>query len=128
MLDTEVISETEIDLPATIAFRISGRVRQEDMKRLSERVLEAFDTHDKVDLLLIFDRFEGADAGASLNLPTLKAQTASLWNVRAYVVAGATEDAKETIESMGRVLPVEAKTFDTEAAARAYLASLPSLA
>ena len=127
MLDTAVITETGIDRPATLAFRIDGRVTRTEMKMMSDRVLEAFDAHDRIDLLLIFDRFAGSEPGASLSAPTLKAQTASLWNVRAYVVAGAPDEADQTIETMGRVIPVKAKTFETEAEARDYLAALPPL-
>jgi hypothetical protein len=127
MLDTAVITETEIDRPATLAFRIDGRVTQTEMKMMSDRVLEAFDAHDKIDLLLVFDRYAGSEPGASLSAPTLKAQTASLWNIRAYVVAGAPDEAEQMIETMGRVIPVKAKTFATEAEARDYLASLPPL-
>ena len=128
MLDTAAITEDVIDRPATRAFRIDGRVTQTEMKMMSDRVLEAFDAHDEIDLLFIFDRFEGSETGASLTAPALKAQTASLWNIRAYVVAGAPDEAASMIEAMGRVLPVKAKTFDTEADARAYLAGLPPLA
>jgi hypothetical protein len=127
MLDTAVITETRIDRPATLAFRIDGRVTQTEMKMLSDRVLEAFDAHDRIDLLLIFDRYAGSEPGASLSAPTLKAQTASLWNIRAYIVAGAPDAAEQTIETIGRVIPVKAKTFETEAAARDYLATLPPL-
>lgn len=95
------------------------------MKILSDRVLDAFDRHDGIDLLLIFDRFEGAKTGARANLPSLKAPSASLWNVSAYVVAGAPEGAAEMNEGVGKLLPVDARVFDTEADARAWLASLP---
>ena len=127
MLDTAAITEAETGRPATLAFRIDGRVTQPEMKMLSDRMLEAFDAHDRIDLLLIFDRFAGVDPGASLSAPTLKAQTAALWNVRAYVVAGAPDKAAQMIETMGRVIPVEARSFATEAEARDYLAGLPPL-
>jgi len=127
MLDTSSITEEDFGLPATLAFRVGGRVTEPEMKMLSDRVLEAFDRFDKIDLVLIFDRFEGAEKGASANLTSLKARTASLWNVRSYVVAGAPDSAREMIEGMGRVLPVDARTFDTEAEARAYLEAQPRL-
>jgi len=127
MFGTTAISEDTIALPATLAFRIHGRVTSDDMKAMAERVLEAFDTHEKIDLLLIFDRFEGSDAGAGMNIPSIKAQTSSVWNVRAYVVAGAPDDAAEMIETFGKVLPIDAETFATEEEARTYLASLPRL-
>lgn len=125
MLETAAITEEEPGLPATLVFRIGGRVTEIEMKMLSDRLLEAFDAFDRIDLLLVFDRFEGAEAGAGLNFRSLKANAASLWNVRAYVAAGAPEEAGEMIERIGRMLPVDARTFDTEAEARAYLTSLP---
>ena len=122
MLETAAITEEEPGLPATLVFRIGGRVSEIEMKMLSDRLLDAF---DRIDLLLVFDRFEGAEPGAGLNSRSLKANAASLWNVRAYVAAGAPEEAGEMIERIGRMLPVDARTFDTEAEARAYLTSLP---
>ena len=128
MLETATIREIDPGRPATLAFRIDGRVTRTDMKMMSDRVLEAFDAHDKIDMLLLFDRFDGAEPGAGLTAPAIKAQTASLWNVRAYVVAGAPESAAGMIEQVGSLLPVDAETFDTEAEARAYLDRLPPLA
>jgi hypothetical protein len=128
MLETATITETDIGLPATLAFRIEGRVAAVDMKMMADRVLEAFGRHDRLDLLLIFDRFEGAEPGAGLTLPALKARTASLWNVRAYVTAGAPEGAGEMIRTFGRALPVDAEAFATEQEASDYLAGLPRLA
>ncbi|MEE4119748.1 MAG: STAS/SEC14 domain-containing protein [Paracoccaceae bacterium] len=127
MLETASLIEEDVGLPATYAFRIDGQVTETQMKMLSDRVLKAFDRHDEIDLLLIFDRFEGTETGASVNLPALKARNASLWNVRAYVVASAPEGAAEMIEGVGKLLPVDARTFDTEFDARAWLASLPRL-
>ena len=127
MLDTPVITETDFGLPATLAFRIAGRVTQNDMTALSERVLAAYANHDEIDLVLIFDDFEGSDAGASLSGATIKAQTAALWKVRTYVLVGASERAGDLVETMGKVLPVEATAFATEAEARAHLESLPRL-
>ncbi len=94
---------------------------------LDTRVRKAFDRHDAIDLLPSLDRFEGAETGASATLPSLKARTASLWNMRACVVTGAPEGAADMIEGIGKLLPVDARAFDTEADARAWLALLPRL-
>ncbi len=127
MLDTSSITEEDFGLPATLAFRVGGRVTEPEMKMLSDRVLEAFDQFDTIDLVLIFDRFEGAEKGAGINWPSLKARSASLWNVRAYVVAGAPDSARAMIEGIGKLLPIDARTFDTEAEARAFLEAQPRL-
>ena len=114
-------------LPATYGFRIDGKVTNEDMTAMAERVLEAFKMHDKIDMLLVFDAFDGSDTGASLSAAAIKAQASSLWNVRAYVTAAAPEKAGEMVETLGKMLPVEAHSFPTEDEATGYLASLPRL-
>jgi hypothetical protein len=86
----------------------------EDMGRLMNDV---FDNSDKVDMLLIFDRFDGAETGASLGWESLKSRVRSVTNVRRYVVAGAPGSARGLIEAMGKLLPVEAETFANESAA-----------
>jgi hypothetical protein len=127
MLDTATITETSLGLPATLAFRIDGRVSEIEMKMMADRVREAFESHDKIDLVLIFDHFAGMEPGSTLNAPVVKAQAESVWNVRAYVVVGAPGDAARMIETFGRMLPVRAKTFDSQAEAVEYLASLAPL-
>jgi hypothetical protein len=126
MLNTEHVTEFDPDLPATLAFRIAGEVGAEEMRAMSDRVLAAFDRHPKIDLLFVFDRFEGAGPGASLTPEAAKAEIASLWKVRNYVVAGAPDSAARTLERMGALLPVTARTFESEAEARAWLAAQPA--
>lgn len=126
-MDATHIHPFDPGLPATLGFRIAGKVTRDDMSSMARRVLEAFDAHDKIDMLLVFDDYDGSEAGASLSADAIKAQTASLWNVRAYVTAGAPEAAGEMVETMGRLMPVDAKSFPTEREAMAWLASLPPL-
>lgn len=114
-------------LPATYGFRIDGKVTDKDMTAMAERVLDAFDDHDKIDMLLVFDAFDGSERGASLSMASIRAQVASLTNVRAYVTAAAPESAGDMVETFGKLLPVDARSFATEAEAKAYLASLPRL-
>lgn len=128
MLKTDTVTEFDPGLPATLAFRIDGKVTADDMKRLGERALDAFERHDRMDMLLVFDRFEGSETGASLNISSIKAQAASLNTLRTYAVAGAPDTASGLIENMGRLMPVDAKTFDTEAQALDYLRAQPRLA
>ncbi len=127
MLDTQVITEIDLGLPQTFAFRINGEVQQDDMRQLAERMLHAFDEYDEMDLVFIFDRFEGSSTSASFDMTSLRAQVKSLANLRHYVVVGAPDSASGLIETMGHILPVEAKTFETEAEAREWLAKQPKL-
>lgn len=127
MTDHHAIHPIDSPRDTLLAFRISGRVGREDMVGMARLVGDAFDRHDKIDLLLVFDGFEGSDFGAGLSPEVLGVQASSLWNLRSYVVAGAPDGARSMIETMGALIPVEAKTFDTEAEARAWLAAQPDL-
>ncbi|MEM7724693.1 MAG: STAS/SEC14 domain-containing protein [Pseudomonadota bacterium] len=118
MLTTPTIREMQSAKPGLNAFRITGHVTRDDMAAMGQRMVEAFDESDgKVDMLLIFDGFQGAEPMAGLSWPAIKARTASLWNVARYVTAGAPDGASAMIEVMGSVLPTETHAFDTEAEA-----------
>ena len=73
----------------------------------------AFDRHDTVDMLLIFENFAGRDTGALFDGEAMKAQFRSVAKVGRYVVVGAPESARRMIETMGTITPVTAMTFDT---------------
>ena len=78
---------------------------------------DVFDTHDKVDMLMIFDRYEGAETGASFSWEALKSRVRAITNVDRYVVVGAPSGAQSLIEVMDNLMPVDAETFDEELAA-----------
>jgi hypothetical protein len=98
--------------PNLLAFRITGKVTKEDMHEMAEMSNAAFDRFETVDMLLIFDNFEGQEMGALFDLESMKAQFRSIMNVGRYVVVGAPESARALIEGMGAMLPVKAMTFD----------------
>lgn len=124
MLTTANIEEFDAGVPRTYAFRIHDEVQREDMDAMSERMNEAFDRDDgKVDMLLSFKTNKTSEMGAGWSVEAVKAQGRSLAKVRNYVVANAPGQAGGLVESMGKVMPVEAKSFDTEDAAIAWLKS-----
>jgi hypothetical protein len=127
MLMTPTIREIATPSPTLFAFRISGTVTRADMAAMGERMVEAFDARpDKVDMLLIFDGYEGAEPLAGFSWPALRSRVESLWEVDRYVTAGAPDAASEMIEAMGKVIPVEARAFDDEDAAWHYLGRQPT--
>ncbi|WP_308917376.1 STAS/SEC14 domain-containing protein [Jannaschia sp. LMIT008] len=123
MLTTSTIREVPSPRPDLFAFRITGTVTRDDMAAMGTRMADVFDaSDDKVDMLLIFDGYEGAEPLAGLSWPSIKSRTQSLWSVRRYAVAQAPDGAEAMIRAMDAVIPVDAETFDTEAEARAALA------
>jgi hypothetical protein len=98
--------------PNLLAFRITGKVTKEDMHQMAQMANAAFDRFETVDMLLIFDNFDGEETGALFDLAGLKAQFRAILNVGRYVVVGAPESARALIEGMGAMLPLKAMTFD----------------
>jgi len=118
MLTTPSIRQVRTSRPDLYAFRIAGEVSRDDMEAMSELMNDAFDAHDdKVDMLLIFDRYEGSETGTTLSWEAIKSRFKSVTNVHRYVVVGAPDSAAEMIETWGSILPVEAETYSEEAIA-----------
>lgn len=95
-----------------LAFRITGKVTKEDMHQMAQMANAAFDRFETVDMLLIFDNFDGEETGALFDLEGIRAQFRAILNVGRYVVVGAPESARSLIEGMGAMLPLKAMTFD----------------
>lgn len=118
MLTLPTIRQVATTRPDLYAFRIAGEVSRDDMTQMARYMNDAFDTQPgKVDMMLIFDRFEGSQVGASMSWEAIKSRFKSLGHVNRYVVVGAPDSAKEMVESLGHLLPVKAETFDSEPAA-----------
>lgn len=93
------------------AFEISGQLDKHDMKGMAATMQQAFDAHEKVNMLLIFKDYEGSEAGAAISTEALQAQWKSLGNVQRYAVVGAPEHAESLIALMDKIVPVNAETF-----------------
>ncbi len=114
MLMTPSIRECPNDGDTVYAFHILGQVSADDMARMAEYMNDRFDRHDKVSMLLIFDSYGGAETGASFDWSVIKSQVRSLAKVEKYAVVAAPDRAARMIETMGAILPVEARAFETE--------------
>ncbi|MGB5865938.1 MAG: STAS/SEC14 domain-containing protein [Sulfitobacter sp.] len=118
MFTSKSMIEIKTSREDLFAFRIVAEVSREDMTGMAEYMNGIFDTHEeKVDMLMIFDRYKGAEAGASIGWESLKSRFRSVSNVGRYIVVGVPEAAERMIEVMDHLIPVKAETFDDEAAA-----------
>jgi hypothetical protein len=117
MLTRPSITQIATSRKDLYAFRITAEVSREDMTAMAEYMNRVFDQTEKVDMLMIFDRYEGAETGASLSWEALKSRFRSVTNVGRYVVVGAPDGAETLIDVMNAIIPVEAETFDEEFAA-----------
>ena len=121
-LVTSTIREVAAPRDDLFAFEITGTVTRDDMAAMGRRMIDVFDAAPgKVDMLLIFDRFEGSEPLAGLSWLALRSRTESLWHVHRYVTAAAPAAASAMVEAMGHVMPVKAEAFDTAAEAWRFL-------
>lgn len=126
MLDTTSISEIPTTEPSLYAFRITGTVTRDAMEAMGRRMVDVFEMRPgKVDMLLIFDGYEGAEPMSGLSWPALKSRVESLWEVDRYVTAGAPEAASDMVEAMGKIIPVEAHAFATAGEAWSFFDAGP---
>lgn len=115
MLKTEGITQIATDRRDLYAFRISGKISDNAMEDMAKSMNAAFDVHDeKIDMLLIFDHFQGSEFGAGWDWDVIKSRVKAISNVNRYIVVGAPSPADSMIGFMDTILPVKAETFDDE--------------
>ena len=127
ILQSESINQIPVDNPLIYAFRINGEINADDLKAMGAIMIDAFDVHPSVSMLLIFDQFEGLDAGAGFDKETFTSQFRSLAKVDKYAVVGAPSVAATMINVIDKVIPTDARTFlrSEEAAAWAFVGASP---
>lgn len=123
MLDRPCVRRVQESRPDLLTFEILGQLDGEDMRYMADQVDEAFERHGKIDMLILFRRFEGATAAAAVEPQVLKVEFASIVHVRRYGVVGAPKWADAMITMGGWVTPIDSRTFDNdeEALARAWM-------
>lgn len=120
------IREAPNDREDVFAFHIVDEVSADEMQEMSHYMDTQLDRHDKVSMILIFDRYRGSESGASLNWDVIKTRLKSLTKVETYALVNAPGSVARLLEVFGRLIPVDAKAFDNEAEAWAYVGSSPS--
>lgn len=109
---SESVTRLTSDRADLYAFEIRGEVSEEAMESMAQTMNAAFDAHeDKVDMLLVFRDFDGSESGATLDMEVIGSRIRSLTNVARYVVVGAPESANTMIETMAKMMPLDAHTF-----------------
>ncbi len=113
MLTTNTIRQIAVTSPDVYAFRIRGEVAADDLQAMAETMNDAFDVQPTVSMLLIFDQYIGVETGAGFDLETLTSQFRSLAKVDKYAVVGAPRIASIMINVMDKVIPTDARTFES---------------
>ncbi|MGJ8544021.1 MAG: STAS/SEC14 domain-containing protein [Sulfitobacter sp.] len=114
MLEQQAVIEIPTSRADLYTFRVTDRLSAEAAGALAGRLNELFDGHEQIDLMIIFDRFEGMDWDAGFNWEAWRADLRSGRNVGRYVIVGAGPLLEEITEAAGRILPLEVESFDDE--------------
>ncbi|UWR21268.1 STAS/SEC14 domain-containing protein [Sulfitobacter sp. S190] len=103
------------------AFKIEGHVDDDDMEAMSKYMNDVFDqAPGKVSMLLDLSSMTGRDLDIMFDDDVLKAQVRSWSKVARYAVIGAPESAATMIKWADKVIPVEARAFDSAEASSAW--------
>ena len=107
--------------PDLLAFAVTGRIAEADMEAMAAATSAAFDRERVIDMLITMPGYDGAELGAVFDKEGLGAMLRSNAHVRRYAVAGAPAWARAMIAAMDPLTPVEAKAFEDEAEAWAWV-------
>ena len=114
------VREIRTTEPNVFAYDIPGKVSEEDLERMASRMDAAFETHEKVSLLLLFEHYEGNEFGALLDPEVIKTHFKALANLHRYAVVGAPAHMDAALKAVAAVLPIQPKTFDKGEIAEAW--------
>ncbi len=127
MLRTATIEQIAVNKAEVYAFRITGQVEPEDLKQMGAVMNDAFEIHKSVSMILVFDAFDGVEAGAGFDMETVRSQFRSVAKVDKYAVVGAPTAAATMIKIMDKILPTDARIYASsdEPAAWAFIGAEP---
>ncbi len=114
------IVQVATDNPDVYAFRITGHIDDDSSEAMAEFMNDVFDRKDSVNMLLDLTAFTGSDWDSMLDGDVIESRFRSLKHVKKYAVIGAPDRAKTMINIMDKIIPVDAKAFDANAATQAW--------
>ena len=120
------VEEISTTRPNALAFAVAGRLTADDYERtMTPRLKQVAGEHDKVDLLLRFDRFDGMSLGAMREDASLLPLVDQL---RRIALVGGPDWMQGAVRVIGPLLPVDARSFDAgeEREAWAWIGAEPA--
>lgn len=108
------IRQTVGNRPDLLIFEIVDEIHAADIEQMARAVEAAIRNFDVIDILLLFDAFEGATLGALVDSSGIRAGLRSNSHVRRYGVVGAPVFAKMLIKLFDPLTPVDARTFEAD--------------
>ena len=117
MLTLPAVTQVGTSRDDLIALRVTGSIDASQMDALAGYLNTVFDAHDKVDLLIIFDRYVPAHAADTFDWDAIKSWFRAEERLGRYIVVGDGEHVDELLNRLSSILPVTPDLFDEEIAA-----------
>lgn len=117
MLTLPAVTQVGTSRDDLIALRVTGSIDAKQMDALAGYLNTVFDEQDKVDLLIIFDRYVRAHAADTFDWDAIKSWFRAEERLRRYIVVGDGEHVNELLSGLSSILPVTPDLFDEEIAA-----------
>ncbi|RCS25422.1 STAS/SEC14 domain-containing protein [Phyllobacterium salinisoli] len=115
-----VVRQIPTNRADVFAFTIEGHLTSADIENVYGLLEGAYEQHDKIDLLVRLDGYEGFDWNAAFKDTTLSMQTRSLKHIRRYAIVGGPTWIHMSAGLLKPFLSIEMKTFDSAEEAEAW--------
>jgi hypothetical protein len=103
-----------------VAYTIDGSVTEDDVKNAAKVLNEAFDKHEKINVLVRMKDFRGYDLYALLNDELYRMKYKALSKVEKYAVIGAKPWMRNLMELISPLFKMETRVFDESEEAAAW--------
>ena len=103
-----------------VAYTIDGSVTEDDVKNAAKVLNEAFDRHDKINILVRMKNFRGYDLYALLNDELYRMKYKAFYKVEKYAVVGAKPWMRNLMELISPLFKIETRVFDESEEAAAW--------
>ncbi|PWL16964.1 STAS/SEC14 domain-containing protein [Falsochrobactrum shanghaiense] len=94
------------------AFAVEGHLNDASLENLYGLLEAAYDTHEKIDLLIRLNGYDGMDWGAAFSENMLSMRAKSLKHLRRYAIVGGPFWMQASIRLMQPFLSIEMRTFE----------------
>ncbi len=103
-----------------VAYAIDGSISEKDVKNAAKVLNEAFEKHDKINILVRMKDFRGYDLYAFLNDDLYRMKYKALSKVEKYAVVGAKPWMRNLMELISPLFTMETRVFDEAEEAAAW--------
>ena len=114
------LTQIETERDDVYAFEIDGHVSREEMDEAYRTLEEAYEKHDKINLLVRMGRYDGFDWSALFSEATYVSKFHAIRHLRRYALVGGPAWAANAISFFGPLFRMDVKHFDLDAEAEAW--------